>query len=182
MHKNFDKELEEIYSWLKLGEVKGVVKAKSACTIRDQNKNLEGLDFGVLPANCEFSGSFKVTYNLSEPMKLTRLFIRVTGPETIFAAKHFLEEVFYNLLIEISIEKERQEVLFVENGKLNQKEFVLMGEIRDWMMYYWKGWNVICFDYADKIPVDVVIHGKTGVPHKDDVVFALQMHVKMESL
>lgn len=178
MHKKLEKQLEQKYGWLKLGEVRGVVKAESGNPTEKSN----GLNLGVLPPNYEFSKSKKVTINLSESTKLTKLFIRLIGPEIIYATKHFLEEAFYNLLIDVSIGKERQKVPVVEIGKLNRRQMILMGEIKDWIMYYWIEWNTLRFDYADAIPVNLLVHGKTGRPRVRDIDFILQLYVKMETL
>jgi len=171
MHRKLKKQLEEKYGWLKLGEVRGIVKAEN----RNSTEKSNELNLGVLPPNHGFSKSKKVTINLSEPTKLTKLFIRVMGPETIFATKHFLEEGFYNLLINVSVRKETQKVPVVQKGELNRRELTLMGEIKDWIMYYWIRWSTIYFNYKNTIPVNLAIHGKTGSPSAD-VDFILQLY------
>ncbi|MEM1514943.1 MAG: hypothetical protein QXH24_02705 [Candidatus Bathyarchaeia archaeon] len=76
------KRLEEEYHWIKLGEVKGIIK-----TIRDLPSK-EEYDLVLLP-NQDFSKNITSTINLSGPARLTKLFVRIIGPEIIFATKKF---------------------------------------------------------------------------------------------
>jgi len=179
MYKNLEKELEEKYGWLKLTELKGIVmKVGNEGPVEE----LKDLNLGVMPPNYHFSKDVEVAINLSKPTELTKLFIRVMGPEIIFVTKHFLEESFHNLFINISIQKESREIPIVQEGKLNRRELILMGELKDWMMYYWTKWNTLRFDNAGTLPVHLLIHGKTGCPRARDINFILQLYFKKQNL
>lgn len=176
MYRNIGKRLQEEYGWSKLGELEGVVRVGS------ESPGGKSSDLSMsLPANHEFSKDIKSIISLEEPAEFKRLLIVVEGPDIIYFMKPFLEKAFCDLSFGISIGDKGQEVVIVEEGKVNAKDMILMGEIREFMMYVWKRWSKVGFGQADIVPVNLRIHGKTGIP-RNDIGFILRLYTKIESV
>lgn len=56
-----------------------------------------------------------------------------------------------------------------------------MGEIKEWITYYWIKWNTVQFNQAGTIPIYIFIYGKTYSPNiNSDISFTLQLYAKLE--
>jgi len=163
------RSLIQSHGWIELAGIEGIVEGTHSSS-REGTMALSGSQ--------EFAQTINSSFELEQPASITGFFVVVTGPDIIYSTQGFLEKLFQELSIEVSMENQTRSIPVVRGGKVNQKGLSLMGEIRDWIMYMVKDWGKMNIKRTGKIPVTLELRGMTSL--SGEKKFALGLFVKAE--
>jgi len=171
------RELEEKYGWIELGSLSGMVKGGTSSDIRSMEYG--GVDLGTLEPGQEFHRALTNTIDVKKPAGLSKLFLLILGPDVIYFTDCFLEKIFSELSLMIRIGSIERKLELVHEGKVKKRDLLLMGEIRDWIIYFSKRWKSLPVNGIETVTVEMEISGKMGNPPKD-MEFGIGIFSKIE--
>lgn len=137
------------HGWVELGRIQGILGEES----------VEGIGL-TLKRDQVFFERFDSSFRTEGRTSIDGLSILVTGPDIIYSTHMFMQGLFRDLNINLTVGDHTQSILLMKDGKVNCNDVVLMGEIRDWMMYMFKRWEGVEIGEGD-VPVVMEVEGRT---------------------